>query len=219
MQTLHYWQAIVCGLLALSHLSGAVVFQATFGHPLIYSDRIVFTSVDGKNLIGIDKKGNQRWEIHFSQRININRWNDKGLLVQSGKEVLQVDVQQGTQSKLVTMPGFQLLYVDGEDHSFAAAFDSRFDHHGVQILDSTHYTAVWESSTIEEILQVTPDTIVAVTADRLIKARGSYQTKNAAIRGYNRSDGRVRWSLALSISDTGLVASAASDHFLAVAER
>src|SRR2546427_7918690 len=36
---------------------------------------------------------------------------------------------------------------------------------------------------------------------------------------HNRSDGRVRWSIALSISDTGLVASAASDHFLAVAER
>src|SRR5262249_40358543 len=154
---------------------GIVVFQPTFGHPLVYADRIIFTSIDGKSLIGIDKEGNQKWRIQFAEQISLNRWDDKLLLVQSGEQVLQVDVEQGIQSKLVTMPRFQYLDVDENDHTFLTATDSRFDHHHVQILDPTNYTPIWESSTIERIIRVTPAMIVAVTAARVIGAHGSYQ--------------------------------------------
>ncbi len=124
MRTMRYWRVIVYGLFALCRLSGTVVIQPSFGQLLIYTDRIVFTSVDGKSLIGIDKDGNQKWELQFPQQIYENRWNDKFLLVQSGREVFQVDVQQGARSRLVMMPEFQFLIAHGDDHSFLAAFDS-----------------------------------------------------------------------------------------------
>ena len=69
---------------------------------------------------------------------------------------------------------------------------------GVQVLDPVQRTIVWESSTIEAIVHVTPSTVVAVTADRRVEARSSYTLANAALRGYARSDGRVRWSISLA---------------------
>jgi hypothetical protein len=211
--------AIVFGLVLVVRLSGTVVFQPTFGHPLIYSDRIVFPSVDGKSLIGIDKEGGQKWKIQFPEEIGVQRWDDAYVLVQSGEDVFQIDVRQGAQSKLVTMPKFEYLSVDGHDHSFRTATDARFDHHHVQILDPANYKPIWESSIIESVIQVTPAMVIAVTAERLIGPRGSYQTRNAAVRGYNRSDGRILWSIPLSKDDDALVMSAISDHFLTIVER
>src|SRR5262249_28322598 len=97
-------QAIVFGLMVVVRLPGSVVFQPTFGHPLVYPDRIVFTTVDGKGLIGIDKGGAQKWKIRYPERVNLNRWDENTLLAQSGEQVFQIDVRQGAQSELVTMP-------------------------------------------------------------------------------------------------------------------
>ena len=210
-------QAIVFGLMLVVRLPGTVVFQPTFGHPLVYSDRIVFPSVDGKSLIGIDKEGGQKWKIQFPEVISVQRWDDAHVLVQSGKDIFRIDVRQGAQSKLVTMPKSQYLNVDENDHSLLIATDTRFDHHRVQILDPADYKPIWESSVIERVIQVTPAMVIAVTAERLIEPHGSYELKNAALRGYTRSDGSVRWSI--SLEDAYLVTSAVSDHFLVIVER
>jgi hypothetical protein len=200
----------------VAQLSGTVFFQPTFGHPLVYSDRIVFSSVDGKSLIGIDKEGNQKWRLQFAESINVQRWDDASVLVQAGQQVFRIDVREGSQSELVTMPKFQYLSVYEEDHSLLMAADSRFDHHRVQILDPANYKPIWESSMIERVIQVTPTMVIAVTAKRLIEPHG-YQLKEAALCGFNRSDGSVRWSLPLE--DAFLVTSAVSDHFLVIVER
>ena len=210
-------QAIVFGLMLVVRLSGTVVFQPTFGHPLVYSDRIVFPSVDGKSLIGIDKEGGQKWRIQFPEGISVQRWDDAYVLVQTGQQVFQIDVREGAQSKLVTMPKSQYLSVDEDDHSLLIATDTRFDHHRVQILDPANYKPIWESSIIESVIQVTPAMVIAVTAERLIEPHGSYQLKKPALCGYTRSDGSVRWSVPLE--DASLVTSAFSDHFLVIVER
>src|SRR5216684_929506 len=118
--------AIILGLMLVVRLSGTVVFQPTFGHPLIYADRIVFTSVDGKTLIAIDKEGGQKWKIQFPERISLNAWDNEFILVQSGEDVFQIDVRQGAQSKLVRMLKSEYLSVDEHDHSFRIATDTRF---------------------------------------------------------------------------------------------
>ena len=217
MKGLRYLQPIVFGLILVVRLSGTTVFQPTFGHPLVYSDRIVFSSVDGKSLIGIDKEGGQKWRIQFPERINVQRWDDTNVLVQTGQQVLQIDVREGAQSKLVTMPKSQYLSVDGDDHSLLIATDTRFDHHRVQILDPANYNPIWESSNIESVIDFTPDIVIAVTAERLIGPHDSYQLKNAALCGFTRSDGTVRWSVPLE--DAYLDTSAVSDHFLVIVER
>src|SRR5436309_771503 len=177
MRGLQRSQAIVVGLMLVVRLSSDVVFQPTFGHPLIHTDRIVFTTVDGKSLIGIDKDGTQKWKIRFPGRVNVNRWDENTLLVQSGQQVFQIDVRQGAQSKLITMPKYQYLGADALDHSFFMAIDSRFDHYRVQILDPTSHAPIWESSAIENILHLTPDLVVAVTAERVIERHG-YSLRN-----------------------------------------
>jgi hypothetical protein len=212
----HYLRVIVFGLMFVARLSGTTVFQPTFGHPLVYSNRIVFSSVDGKSLIGIDKEGNQKWRIQFPERISVRRWDDAYVLAQSGQEVFQIDVREGAQSKLVTMPESQYLSVDEDDHSLLIATDTRFDHHRVQILDPANYKPIWESSTIEDVIQVTPAMVIAVTAERLTGPHSSYQLKNAVLCAYSRSNGSVRWSLPLE--DAYLVTSAVSDHFLVIVE-
>ena len=121
MKGLRHLQAIMLSLLLGVRLSGTVVFQPTFGHPLICTDRIVFTSVDGKTLIGIDKEGGQKWKIQFPGRISLNAWDEEFVLVQSGEDVFQIDVRQGAQSKLVRMPKFEYLSADEDDHSFLVA--------------------------------------------------------------------------------------------------
>lgn len=216
MKARHYLRVVVFGLMFVVRLSGTTVFQPTFGHPLVYSNRIVFSSVDGKSLIGIDKEGNQKWRIQFPERISVQRWNDAYVLAQSGQSVFQIDVREGAQSKLVTMPESQYLSVDEDDHSLLIATDTRFDHHRVQILDPANYKPIWESSIIEDVIQVTPAMVIAVTAERLTGPHSSYQLKNAALRAYTRSDGSVRWSLPLE--DAYLVTSAVSDHFLVIVE-
>src|SRR5258707_15295690 len=102
----------VFGLMLVVRLSGTVVFQPTFGHPLVSSHRIVFPSVDGKSLIGIDKEGGPKWRIQFPERISVQRWDDAYVLVQTGQQVFQIDVREGAQSKLVTMPKSQYLSID-----------------------------------------------------------------------------------------------------------
>jgi hypothetical protein len=217
MRGFKHWQAITLGLMLAVRLSATVVVQPTFGHPLVYADRIIFTSVDGKGLIAIDKEGQQRWAIRFPEAISLNRWSDKAVLVQNGEQVFQVDIEHGIQSKMVAMAKYQYLSVDEGDHTFAVAVDLRFDHHRIQILDPANYTPIWESSTIERILQVTPTMIVAVTATRVIGTHDSYQLKDAAVRGYDRSNGSISWSIPLS--DADLVTSAVSEHFLVVVQR
>ena len=202
-------------LLIPQTLEADVNVQPHFGHPFIFSNRIVFASVDGTHLIGVDKQGNRRWELNFRGRVVEQRWKSDSMLVQSGRQVFQIDVERGTKSDLVTMPQFQLLEVDPDD-SFVFAVDSRFDHRSMKILDPLRYTTTWESSAIESITRVTPTTIVAITADREIEKHSGYRLKNAALRGYDRANGQVRWSLPLANSQAGEVISAFSEDHLVI---
>jgi hypothetical protein len=81
-------------------------FHPSFGHPFVYLDRIVFTSVDGTHLIGIDKTGRKRWERQFPERIYPQRFNDTSLLVQSGRRVYKIGLRSGAQAVWTTLPEF-----------------------------------------------------------------------------------------------------------------
>jgi len=117
------------------------------------------------------------------------------------------------------MPEFQLLMIDSSDKSFMYAVDSRLDHHRVQILEPSHHTALWESSTIESITHITPATVVAVKAERVMEgdaAHRGYHFERAGLSGYDRLDGHIRWSIPLAEAQLGIVRSAAIGKFLAV---
>ena len=141
--------------------SGAVAdvsIQPSFGHPYVFAGRIVFTSVDGKHLIGIDKQGHLQWEVAFPARAFLQRSDDQ-LLVQSGRRVYRLDVSNGTRSLVLRMPKNETLIADlGID--FMAAADSRFDHNRVRVINPADHSSAWESSTMESIVQVTPSTVV-----------------------------------------------------------
>src|SRR4051812_6260689 len=92
----------VIGLLAHPALSDVKV-QPTFGHPYIFADRIVFTSVDGTHLIAIDKKGKLQWELKFPDRIFVEH-TDEALSVQTAKHVYKIELADGKKSEMFVMP-------------------------------------------------------------------------------------------------------------------
>ena len=73
----------LCAVVLITVTAADVRIEPTFGHPHVFADRIVFASVDGKRLIGIDKQGHLRWEVAFPARVFLQRSDDQ-LLVQSG---------------------------------------------------------------------------------------------------------------------------------------
>ena len=198
-------------LLASLSASSDVYVKPHFGHPYIFHDRIVFTSVDGTHLIAIDKRGNLMWEIECPERILEQKADEDRFFVQCGRKVWQIDAE-GKRSDLFTMPEFETLIVGDED--FLAAGDLRFDRKRLRIINPLDYKTAWESSTIESIVRVTPSTIVAVTADRKYGRRDSYHLENGALAGFERSTGRVRWSIPLS-RPIGEIRSAVVGSFLA----
>src|SRR5713226_3030464 len=185
--------------------------EPTFGHPYVFADRIVFTSVDGKHLIGIDKQGHLRWEVAFPTRVFLQRSDDQ-LLVQSGRGVYRLNVSNGTRSQ-VFRPKQEILIAE-VGSNFLAAADNRFDHNHVRIISPVDHSTAWESSSIESIVQVTPSTVVAVTANRKYdRKQKSYDLENRNLRGFDRKDGQIRWSMPLSDSGTGSVVSAQAGRF------
>ena len=102
--------------------------------------------------------------------------------------------------------------------NFLGAADKRFNHNHVRIISPVDHSTVWESSSIEEIVQVTPSTVVAVTADRKYELNQSYHLENENLRGFDRKDGQIRWSMPLG-ADLGSVAFAQVGVFLAVVDR
>jgi hypothetical protein len=195
-----------------------VRIEPTFGHPYVFADRIVFTSVDGKHVIGIDKQGRSQWDLAFPTRVFLQRSDDQ-LLVQSGRDVYTLNVSNGTKTRLFRMPKQEILIAD-TGINFLAAWDSRFDHNHIRIISPVDHSTTWESSLIESIIQVTPSTVVAVTADRKYERRPrSYHLENGNLRGFDRKDGRARWSMPLSDTGIGSVVSAQGGGFLAVVDK
>lgn len=192
--------------------------EPTFGHPYVFADRIVFTSVDGKHLIGIDKQGHWKWEVAFTTWVLLQRSDDQ-LLVQSGRRVYRLNVSKGRRSQMLRMPKHESLIADA-GINFLAAADNRFDHNHVRIISPVDHSTAWESSSIESIVQVTPSTVVAVAADRKYdRKQKSYELENGNLRGFDRKDGQIRWSMPLSDSGIGSVVSAQAGRILAVVDR
>ena len=202
------------GLLAYPALSDVVV-KPTFGHPYIFADRIVFTSVDGTHLIAIDKKGHLQWELTFPDRIFVQHI-DQTLTVQSEQHVYKVSLADGKKTELFVMPENELLLADfGND--FLATTDRRFDRNRLRVINPVDYSTAWESTSIEEIIAVTESTVVASTAERVYESdHHGYHLENLILRGFDRQSGRIRWSIPLA---NGLAASAHVANFLAVVYR
>jgi hypothetical protein len=83
-----------------------VVVRPCFGHPFIFPDRIVFTSVDRTRLIALDKHGGLQWEVGFSERVDPQRLGESAVVVQTGRQVLRVDVKDGKKTRLLTLTGY-----------------------------------------------------------------------------------------------------------------
>ena len=205
----------LCAVGLITVTAAVVRIEPTFGHPYVFADRIVFASVDGKRLIGIDKQGHLYWEVAFPVRVSLQRSDDQ-LLVQSGDEVYRLNVSNGTKSRVLRMPKDEILIAE-VGTNFLAAADQR-NHNHVRIISPVDHSTVWKSSSIEEIIQVTPSTVVAVTADRKYERKQSYYLENENLRGFDRKDGQIRWSIPLG-ADLGSVASAQVGVFLAVVDR
>jgi outer membrane protein assembly factor BamB len=207
--------ALLCTL-AVSHavLADSGI-EPHFGHPYVFADRIVFASVDGTHLIGIDKQGRLQWESAFPARVSLQRSADQ-LLVQSGRGVDRVNVADGTRSQLFWLPANETLIADDENN-FLAVADSRFDHKHVRIINPLTHSTEWESSSIESIVHVTASTVVAVTADRKHdrKPKG-YSLEHGNLRGFDRHTGQIHWSMPLSSRSTLSIVSAEAEGFLAV---
>lgn len=195
-----------------------VRIQPSFGHPYVFADRIVFASVDGKHLIGIDKQGDLQWEVAFSARVFLLRSDDQ-LFVQSGRAVYRLNVSNGTRSEVLRMAKHETLIADA-GINFLAAADDRFGHDHVRVISPVDHSTAWESSSMESIVQVTPSTVVAVSADRKYdRKRKSYELENGNLRGFNRKNGQIRWSMFLNDTGVGSVISAQVGSFLAVVDR
>jgi hypothetical protein len=205
----------LCAVALIPVTAADVRIEPTFGHPYVFADRIVFASVDGKRLIGIDKQGHLHWEVAFPVRVFLQRSDDQ-LLVQSGADVYRLNVSNGTKSQVFRMPKDEILFAE-IGTNFLAASDNRHHNH-VRIISPVDHSTAWKSSSIEEIVQVTPSTVVAVTADRKYERKQSYHLENENLRGFDRKDGQPRWSMPLG-SDSGSVASAQVGVFLAVVDR
>jgi PQQ-like domain len=206
----------LCAVALITVTAADVRVEPTFGHPYIFADRIVFASVDGRRLIGIDKQGHLHWEVAFPVRVFLQRSDDQ-LLVQSGAEVYRLNVSNGTRSEVLRMPKDESLIAE-VGTNFLAAADKRFNHNHLRIINPVDHSTAWESSSIEEIVSVTSPTVVAVTADRKYEREQSYHLENGNLRGFDRKDGQIRWSMPLG-ADLGSVASAQVGVFLAVVDR
>ena len=185
---------------AVSTATGTVVdyVRPHFGHPYIFADRIVFTSVDGTHLIALDKKGRLQWELAFSGRIFEQITEDDQLFAQSNCDVYQIDVTTGQKSELRTMPENEILIM-GFDKSFLAAGDSRFDHKRIRFINPADNSTLWESDKIESLADVTPSTVIAETADRIYEDKNrSYRREHEALCGFDRKTGQAKWSLPLN---------------------
>jgi len=194
-----------------------VRIEPMFGHPYVFTDRIVFTSVDGKRVIGIDKQGHFQWELTFPTRIFLQRSGDQ-LFVQSGRGVYRLNASNGARSQVFLMPKQELLIAD-IGTNFLVAADKRFFHNHVRIISPVDHSTAWESDSIEEIVQVTSSTVVAVTADRKYdRKQKSYYLENGNLRGLDRKNGHIRWSIPLGSPVTGSVVSAQAGSFLAVVD-
>lgn len=206
-------------VIALATVAVADVgIRPTFGHPYIFADRIVFASVDGRRVIGIDKQGNVQWEVTFPTRVFLQRSDDQ-LLVQSGRAVYRLNVSKGTRSQVFRMPEQEILIAE-IGTNFLAATDKRFGHKHVRIISPVDHSTAWESSSIEEIVQVTPSTVVAVTADRKYESKQKgYHLENGQLHGFDRKSGQMRWSMPVSDTGAGSVVSAESGAFLAIIDR
>jgi len=191
--------------------------EPSFGHPYVFGDRIVFTSVDRTHLIAIDKKGRLQWEMAFPAPIFEQR-SDEEFLVQSERHVYKVDVANGTKSQVFVMPENEVL-IAGFAKNFLAAADHRFDHNHLRIINPPDFWTAWESSSIESIIAVTPSTVIAVSAERKYEHKEtSYHLENGALRGFDRKSGEIRWSIRLTDGSTGELVSAQVGSFIAVVE-
>ena len=117
------------------------------------------------------------------------------------------------------MPEQEILIADA-GNNFLAAADSGFDHNHMRIISPVDHSTAWESGSIESIVQVTSSTVVAVTAERKYdgKQKG-YHLESGNLRGFDRKDGQIRWSMPLGEAGVGSIPSAQVGGFLAVVDR
>jgi hypothetical protein len=187
-----------------------------FGYLYVFADRIVFTSVDSKRLIGIDKQGHLQWEVAFPMQVLLQRSDDQ-LLAQSDREVYTLNPSNGARSKVFQMPEHEILIA--AIATFLAAADTRADHNHVRIISPVDHSTAWESGSIESIVEVTASTVVAVTAERKYDARQKgYHLENSNLRGFDRKNGQIRWSMPLGDGGVGSIPSAKVGGFLAVVD-
>jgi outer membrane protein assembly factor BamB len=196
-------------------LEASVNVRPHFGHPYIFGDRIVFTSVDGRELICIDFTGRPTWNYKFSQRITVQRAEGEKLLVQDDRKVLVIDAANGTKTVLAKMPRNEILEID-PDADFACASRQSLTDRLTRILDPRSLAELWRTDAIESFVHVGRSTIVAVQATRVIGKDESFQLKDVMLVGLKRDDGALRWSMPLPGSQLGFVDSLPAGRLLAI---
>jgi len=195
--------------------SANVVVRPCFGHPFIFPDRIVFTSVDRTRLIALDKHGGLQWEVGFSERVDPQRLDESAVVVQTGRQVLRVDVKDGKKTMLLTLPAFQ-AYVMDADLRYSFSVDTRPGHRDIQFLAFGRSTPLWHVSNVDSIEFVTPKTVVGLATVRKTYPNSSFTVTSATLNGYDRGNGTLRWSLPLAGSPPDAVRSVGVGNLLAV---
>lgn len=180
--------------LAARPCAANVVIRPHFGHPLIFPERVVFSSVNGKSLIAIDKQGRLQWELSFSERIQPQRLDAASVVIQEGRSVFQIDVVSGKKSLYRRVPKNARFEVDS-DLGITYLWDSRPNHRETLVLAGDGRTPRWTTRNVEAIEHVTSTTIVALKTVRQERADSSFTITGATLVGLDRDSGEVRWSL------------------------
>jgi len=163
----------------------------------VMGDRILLTSVDGRRLVCLSTDGKKLWERQFRQRIVLGAYDKDSLYVQDGTALHQVHLSAGTLSPLGALPAHQLLgWLPSE--GLATSVDDRFGVRSFRMLDPKSLALIWETDSLESVVDVIQDTVVGVRAKRSYEKGGAgYTLSNATVVGLNRRNGALKWEIPL----------------------
>ena len=183
-------------LLLVAPAGSTVRVDPHFQNLDVIGDRILLTSVDGRRLVCLSTDGKKVWERLFRQRIVLGAYDKDSLYVQDGAALHQVNLSAGALSPLGTLPAHQRVgWLPSE--GLATSVDDRFDVRSFRMLDPKSLALIWETDSLESVVDIIQDTVVGVRAKRSYEKGEGYTLSNATLVGLNRRNGALRWEIPL----------------------
>jgi len=165
-----------------------------FGHPYVTTSRITFTSVDGRRIVVLDRKGRKRWEKRCTERLRLERLRGDLLYFQCGSALSGFDPETGATWSLGTPPAGRNVFFDSDTGSvYAGSTDFRDD--SMLALDPKNLKARWTACGVQRIIHETDSTVIVTRARREYEADSSFTVHDCELMGHSRASGDVLWSI------------------------